>query len=172
MKFHNLVKKCPWHFEDARDKFQKIEKCPWHVPVTFMPVTFPKCPWQFSKKCPWHRKKARDKSQKSNVTGIKKCHGKKKNTDGQRRILSGFTNGYLFIILSFTYLMCWYTNVINKNIPGLLGSIFLFGENIGDVGLAELLWKLFCNSTAESSKKTYSVSTNHFRRFIPRRELR
>ena len=82
------------------------EKCPWRIwekmPVTFpdfknskiphyddffvlcpwqkMPVTPKKCPWQFSEKCPWHRKNARDKSQKSNVTGIKKCHGEKKNT--------------------------------------------------------------------------------------------
>ena len=78
-------KKCPWHFENARDKSQNVEKCPWHLPVTFLPVTFPKRPWQFSKKCPWHRKNGRDKFQKSNVTPIKKCHGKKKNTASKHR---------------------------------------------------------------------------------------
>ena len=90
MKFPYVVekknKKCPWHFENARDKSQKTEKCPWHVPVTSVPVTFPKCPWQFSKKCPWHRKNARDKYQKMNVTGIKKSHGEKKNTAYPHRL--------------------------------------------------------------------------------------
>ena len=68
---------CPWQISKSR-------KVPVKMPVTFMPVTFPKCPWQFSKKCPWHRKNARDKSQKLNVTGIKKCHGEKKNTAEKR----------------------------------------------------------------------------------------
>ena len=42
----------------------------------------------------------------------------------------------------------------------------MFGETIGEPGLTEVFWKLFCNSTAESTKRTYSVSTNHFKRFI------
>ena len=66
---------CPWQILECR-------KCPWHLPVTFLPVTFPKRPWQFSKKCPWHRKNGRDKFQKSNVTPIKKCNGEKKNWIG------------------------------------------------------------------------------------------
>ena len=67
-------------FESARDNFWKIQKCPWQVPVTFLPVTFSKCPWQFSKKYPWHWKSARDKNENQNVTGTFKCHGKKKKT--------------------------------------------------------------------------------------------
>ena len=42
----------------------------------------------------------------------------------------------------------------------------LFGDILGDIDLAETLWKLFCNSTAESTKRTYAVSSNHFRRFV------
>ena len=41
-----------------------------------------------------------------------------------------------------------------------------FGDYIGDIELAELVWKIFCISTAESTKRTYSVSTTHFRKFI------
>ena len=43
---------------------------------------------------------------------------------------------------------------------GLLRSILQFGGVIGDSDLAEVLWKMFCNSTAESTKRTYSVSVN------------
>ena len=32
--------------------------------------------------------------------------------------------------------------------------------------MAEVVWKLFCNSTAVSSRRTYSVSFNHLERFI------
>ena len=50
--------------------------------------------------------------------------------------------------------------------PGLFKSIFRFGDTIGDGHLAEILWKLFCNSTAESTKRTYSTATKHFKQFI------
>ena len=32
--------------------------------------------------------------------------------------------------------------------------------------MAEVVWKLFCNSTAVSSRRTYSVSFNHLERFV------
>ena len=45
-------------------------------------------------------------------------------------------------------------------------SIMSFGEFLNDVDLAEVVWMIFCNSTAVSTKRTYSTSTTHFWRFI------
>ena len=41
-----------------------------------------------------------------------------------------------------------------------------FGAFIQDVDLAESVWNFFCNSKAESTKRTYSSSTKHFSNFI------
>ena len=45
-------------------------------------------------------------------------------------------------------------------------SIMSFGEFLNDLDLAELVWKIFCNSTADSTKRTYSTSTAHFLTFL------
>ena len=45
-------------------------------------------------------------------------------------------------------------------------SILSFGVFINDCELGELVWKFFCNSTAESTKRTYSIGINHFQKFL------
>ena len=45
-------------------------------------------------------------------------------------------------------------------------SVLSFGDFISDIELGELVWKIFCNSTAGSTKRTYSVGVSHFKNFM------
>ena len=68
----------------------------------------------------------------------------------------------LLLFWFHTFLSLYFMNFLLR----LLRSWIQFGELIGDISLVEITWKIFCNSTTESTEKTYSVCINHFKRFI------